>query len=110
MQASARAVQAGPHPRKKPPAILPPNAKFCPECGDRVEAKSIISGLLDEPVSALSISDRLKKRVEPSFPTVGNVVQATREEVMQIPYIKEVRSRIIKNAADRSEKRRVGKE
>jgi hypothetical protein len=85
---------------QKCPAILPPNAKFCPECGDRVEAKSIISGLLDEPVSALSISDRLKKRVEPSFPTVGNVVQATREEVMQIPYIKEVRSRIIKNAAD----------
>jgi len=42
----------------------------------------------------------LKKRVEPSFPLVGNVVQAAREEIMKIRYIKEVRSRIIKNAAD----------
>lgn len=85
---------------QKCPALLPPNAKFCPQCGAPVEVRSIISGLLDEPVSALSISDRLKRRVEPHFAKVGNVVQATREEIMQIPYIKEVRSRMIKNAAD----------
>ena len=81
-------------------ALLTPNAKFCPECGERVVVKSIISGLLEEPISALSISDKLKKRVQPHFGKIGNVVQAKREEIMQIPYIKEVRSRIIKNAAD----------
>jgi hypothetical protein len=81
-------------------ASLTPSAKFCGECGEKVEVTSIISGLLDEPVTALSISDRLKVRVTPSFPLVGNVVQATREEIMKIRYIKEVRSRIIKNAAD----------
>ena len=52
---------------QKCPALLPPNAKFCPECGEPVEVRSIISGLLDEPVSSLSISDRLIRRVEPHF-------------------------------------------
>jgi hypothetical protein len=80
---------------------LIPNAKFCSHCGSPVKtASSIIAGLLDERVDALSISDKLKNRVRPKFPTVGHVVQATREEIMTIPYIKEVRSRMIKNAAD----------
>ncbi|MEX5218617.1 MAG: zinc ribbon domain-containing protein [Nitrospira sp.] len=81
-------------------APLAPNVKFCGECGTRVHSTKIIGGLLDEPVSCLSISDKLRIRVEPSFPLVGNIVQAAREEIMRIPYIKEVRSRIIKNAAD----------
>jgi hypothetical protein len=81
-------------------APLQLNAKFCSECGAKVQTTSIISGLLDEPIEALSLSDRLKRRIQPHFPLVGNVVQAKREEIMQIKYIKEVRSRIIKNAAD----------
>ena len=79
---------------------LPANAKFCSECGTQVEAKSIISTLLDEPVGHLSISYRLVTRISPQFPRVGDVVQARREELMRIDYIKEVRSRMIKNAAD----------
>jgi hypothetical protein len=79
---------------------LPANAKFCSECGTRTEAYSIISALLDEPVGNLSISQRLVKRVAPKFPKVGDVVQAPRQDLMRIPYIKEVRSRMIKNAAD----------
>jgi hypothetical protein len=81
-------------------APLTPQAKFCSECGHPVVATSIVSALLEESVGALSISDRLKTRVKPRFPTVGDVVQARRTELMQIPYIKDVRSRIIKNAAD----------
>jgi hypothetical protein len=81
-------------------APLPLNARFCSECGAKVQITSIISGLLEESIQALSLSDRLKKRVQPSFPLVGNIVQAKREEIMQIKYIKEVRSRIVKNAAD----------
>ena len=61
---------------------------------------SIIGPLLDEPVDALSLSRALCERVKPQFPRVGDVVQARREEVMRIKWIKEVRSRIIKNAAD----------
>jgi hypothetical protein len=79
---------------------IPPNAKFCPECGSKLESTSIIGPLLDEPVDALSISEALRARVKPTFPRVGDVVQATRDEVMRIKWIKEVRSRIIKNAAD----------
>lgn len=79
---------------------ISPNAKFCSQCGAKVEQTSIISSLLEEPVAALSISDRLKDRIKGKFPKVGNVVQARREEIMTIKYIKEVRSRIIKNAAD----------
>jgi len=79
---------------------IPPNAKFCPECGNRLEVSSIIGPLLDESVDALSLSLALRQRVKPNFPRVGDIVQATREEVMRIKWIKEVRSRIIKNAAD----------
>jgi len=81
-------------------APLPQNAKFCSECGNPVTARSIVSTLLEEPVTALSISDRLKARIQPKFATVGAVVQAKRSELMALPYIKDVRSRIIKNAAD----------
>jgi hypothetical protein len=81
-------------------AALAPDAKFCSVCGSKLENKPIITGLLEEPINALSISDRLKDRVSPKFPRVGDIVQARKEEVMTIPYIKDVRSRIIKNAAD----------
>ncbi|WP_216595027.1 zinc ribbon domain-containing protein [Collimonas arenae] len=76
------------------------NAKFCSECGYKVVATSIVSTLLEESVNALSLSERLQDRVRPKFPTVGSIVQAKRDELMTIPYIKGVRSRIIKNAAD----------
>jgi hypothetical protein len=80
---------------------LLPNAKFCSNCGAKIESpSSVIAGLLDEKIEALSISDKLKNRVKPKFQTVGHIVQAKREELMGIPYIKEVRSRMIKNAAD----------
>jgi len=80
---------------------LVPNAKFCAECGSPITSSaSIIAGLLEEPSGALSISDRLKARIKPRFQTVGSIVQAPREELMEIPYIKEVRSRLIKNAAE----------
>lgn len=81
-------------------AELAPSARFCSQCGKPAETGSLISRLLEEPVDRLSISDRLKARVLPHYPRVGDVVQAKRDDVMQIKYIKEVRSRIIKNAAD----------
>jgi hypothetical protein len=81
-------------------AAISPNAKFCHECGNKLEVTPIIGPLLDEPVDALSLSRALCERVKPYFPRVGEVVQASREEVMGIKWIKEVRSRIIKNAAD----------
>ena len=79
---------------------VPATAKFCPDCGQKIDTKGIIGALLDEPVAELSLSDALKARVQPNFPRVGDVVQAKREEIMRIKFIKEVRSRIIKNSAD----------
>jgi uncharacterized OB-fold protein len=82
-------------------AQILPNAKFCAQCGSKVaEGISVISGLLEDPVDALSISDRIRQRIRPRFPQIGHIVQADRAELMTIPYIKEVRSRMIKNAAD----------
>ena len=81
-------------------APLPQNAKFCVECGNKVVATSIVSELLEESIDGLSLSDRLKDRIRPKFSTVGSIVQSKRDELMTIPYIKDVRSRIIKNAAD----------
>lgn len=79
---------------------LPPSAKFCPECGTKVQTTSIISALLDDPVDSLYISEALKSRVRKKFPLVRDIIQAKREDIMTINYIGEVRSRIIKNAAD----------
>jgi hypothetical protein len=77
------------------------NSKFCAQCGLKIgDGASIITGLLEDPVDVLSISDRLRQRIRPRFPKVGHVVQAPRDELMTISYIKEVRSRIIKNAAE----------
>lgn len=79
---------------------LQQNAKFCNECGNEVLPTSIVSTLLEESIDGLSISNWLKDRVRLKFPTVGSIVQAKRAELMMISFIKEVRSRIIKNAAD----------
>jgi len=79
---------------------IPPNAKFCPECGSKVIEKSIVGQLLDDSVRKISISHAIADRVEPEYPLVGDVVHATREDLMKISYIKEVRSKMIKNAAD----------
>jgi hypothetical protein len=77
-----------------------PNAKFCSECGEKLESSSIISGLLEESISSLSIGNFLKERVATKYSRIGDIIHATREEIMQIKYIKDARSRIIKNAAE----------
>lgn len=79
---------------------ITPNAKFCPECGSKVEKKSIVGQLLDDSVRKISISSAIADRVEPEYPLVGDVIHATRQELMRIHYIKEVRSKMIKNAAE----------
>lgn len=79
---------------------IPPNAKFCPECGAKVAEKSIVGQLLDDTVREISISSAIADRVEPEYPLVGDVVHATRQDLMKISYIKDVRSKMIKNAAE----------
>ncbi len=79
---------------------IPPDAKFCPTCGTKVEERSIVGELLDDTVRDLSISQAIADRVEPEYPLVGDVIHASLEDLMQITYIKSVRSRIIKNAAE----------
>lgn len=79
---------------------IDPNAKFCSECGTKIEYTSIISGLLEEPVTNLSIGNRLIGLIQKTYPLIGDIIQTPREELMKIKHIKEVRSRIIKNAAE----------
>jgi hypothetical protein len=81
-------------------AEISANAKFCPECGSKIPQKSIVGSLLDDSVRRISITKKISDRVEPEFPLVGDVIHATREDLMNIAYIKGVRSKIIKNAAD----------
>ncbi|QIR36707.1 zinc ribbon domain-containing protein [Tolypothrix sp. PCC 7910] len=79
---------------------LPPSAKFCPECGAKVEMIPIVSALLDEPVDSLSISDKIKARIKSNFPLVRDILDASLDDLKLIPYIKERRSIMIKNAAE----------
>ena len=81
-------------------AELSADAKFCSKCGAKIETKSIIGELLEDSVRNLSISSRIADRVEPEFPTVGDVIHADRQDIMKISYIKDVRSKMIKNAAE----------
>ncbi|MBI5641126.1 MAG: zinc ribbon domain-containing protein [Nitrospirae bacterium] len=81
-------------------AEIPPKAKFCPSCGNKVIEKSIVGQLLDDSVRKISISSAIADRVEPEYPLVGDVIHATRQDLMKISYIKAVRSKMIKNAAD----------
>lgn len=81
-------------------ADIPPHAKFCMECGNKVESRSIISGLLEEPIDNVSLSTKLIRRVKPHYPKVGSVLQATLDDLMTIKWIGPKRSRMIKNAAE----------
>ncbi len=81
-------------------ADLAANARFCSACGAMIEPASIIGALLDDSIRRLSIADRIASRIEPEYRSVGDVIHAERAELMRIPHIKEVRSRMIKNAAD----------
>ena len=75
-------------------------AKFCPNCGSAINRKPIISKLLDDSVTNLSIGEKIAKRVLASYPKVGDVLQATKDDLMEISYVGQVKSRIIKNAAE----------
>jgi len=79
---------------------ISPDAKFCPECGKKVEGKSIVGQLLDDSVRQISISSAIADRLEPLYPLVGDIIHAGRSDLMSISYIKEVRSKLIKNAAE----------
>ena len=46
-------------------APVSPNAKFCPDCGTRIAGSTIIGKLLEEPISEMSISEKLKQRLHP---------------------------------------------
>ncbi|MDT0206007.1 zinc ribbon domain-containing protein [Serratia marcescens] len=81
-------------------AELAGDAKFCSNCGHPVPTISIVGQLLDDPVERLSISKAICDRIKIVFPKVGDIVHSSRTELKKIRYIKDVRSRIIKNAAD----------
>ncbi|WFZ83844.1 zinc ribbon domain-containing protein [Citrobacter freundii] len=81
-------------------AELAGDAKFCSNCGHPVPTISIVGQLLDDPVERLSISKAICDRIKIVFPKIGDIVHSSRSELKKIPYIKDVRSRIIKNAAD----------
>ena len=75
-------------------------AKFCSQCGSRVERTSLISLLLDDSIKQVDITPRIASRIEPEYPKVGDLLQATKEDLMQITYIGHVRSRMVKNAVE----------
>ena len=75
-------------------------AKFCSNCGAQIVRRPIIGKLLDDSVELLSITPKIAKRVKPIYAKVGDVLQASKEELMEIDYVGPVKSKQIKNAAD----------
>lgn len=76
------------------------DAKFCSHCGTRIERTSLISKLLDDSIDQISISYGIAQRVKEYYPKVGDLLQATKADLMEIDYIGPIRSRIIKNAVE----------
>ena len=75
-------------------------AKFCSNCGTKISKRPIITKLLDDPIEYISIGWKIAKRVEEEFPKVGDLLQATRDDLLEINYVGPVKSRIIKNAVE----------
>lgn len=81
---------------------LPADAAFCHRCGRPVAQTSPYEELRKQPSSALELTPGIKQRLlqDGRFPTVGDILDATDEELDQIPYIGETRLRIIRYAAE----------
>jgi len=75
-------------------------SKFCGQCGTKVERTSLISVLLDDSIRQIAITHGVANRVIPEYPKVGDLLQATKDDLMQIDYIGPIRSRMIKNAVE----------
>ena len=74
--------------------------KVCPYCGQPYpEEESLYEKLRRHPVDYLPISERLKKRVKEKFDTIGQILDASDEEIGKITYVGPVRVKIIKTAA-----------
>lgn len=74
--------------------------KICPYCGYRYPKEdSLYEKLRKHSVDNLPISDSLKERVKEKFKTIGDILDASEKEIDEIPYIGNVRVKIIKTAA-----------
>jgi len=76
------------------------SAKFCSHCGKKIERTSLISKLLEDSVDALSVSYGILQRVKALYTKVGDLLQATKLDLMKIDYIGPVRSKMLKNAVE----------
>lgn len=75
-------------------------AKFCQECGLKIERNSLISKLLDDPIEKTSVTSGILNLVNKEYPKVGDLLQATKEDLMKLYYVGPVRSKMIKNAIE----------
>lgn len=74
---------------------------FCPKCGSPIhksESDSLYKILRSHSIENLKLSPKIIIRIKERFITVGDIYDADVEEI-KMPYIKEVRSEQIKNAA-----------
>lgn len=74
--------------------------KICPYCTKSYpEEESLYEKLRQHPVDYLPISERLKERVKEKFNTIGQILDASEEEVDTVYYVGTIRVKIIKTAA-----------
>jgi len=81
---------------------MPQDSKFCPYCGTPITDTSPYQELLDLSCDNLELSPRIKSRLIESglFPTVGHVLSATDDELLEIRYVGTERMRLIRYAAE----------
>ena len=75
-------------------------AKFCSQCGHQIERTSLISKLLDDSIDKISVTSGTVKLVKETYPLVGDLLQATKKDLMYLYYIGQVRSRMLKNEVE----------
>lgn len=75
---------------------------FCPKCGSAMrkpENESLYKILRSHAIENLKLSSKIINRLKQKYTTIGEVYDADIDDIQTIPYIKEIRSDLIKNAA-----------
>lgn len=77
------------------------NFKFCPKCGNKIEAKeeeSLYKILRSHSIDNLKISPKISTRLKKKFRNIGEIYDSGLDD-LRMPYIQDVRIALIKNAA-----------
>lgn len=76
--------------------------KFCSNCGNKLKSEPLYQLLLSHPIEKLDLTPSILKRLVDigGFTTIGDIINATDEELDSLPWVGPYRIRLIRYAAE----------